>query len=61
MMYTFSFDPSARYMYFCAASFENAMSHAEPSPGVFFAMKTSFTNVPSGLKTWMRSFTRSQT
>ena len=32
--YTRSFLPSARKMYFCAGSFENAMSHTEPSPRV---------------------------
>ena len=48
-------------MYFCAASFEKAMSHTEPSPRVFGLMRISFTNLPSFVNTWMRSFTRSQT
>src|ERR1700686_3091138 len=48
-------------MYFCCGSLENAMSHAEPEPSVRFAMNASFTKVPSGLNTWIRSFTRSQT
>ena len=43
-------------MYFCAGSFENAMSHTEPSPRVFGLMIFSFTNLPSFLNTWMRSF-----
>ena len=37
------------------------MSQTDPSPSVFFATKTSFTKVPSGLNTWMRSLGRSQT
>jgi len=37
------------------------MSQAEPEPSVRLAMNPSFTKVPSGLNTWMRSFTRSQT
>src|SRR5476649_2242196 len=48
-------------MYFCCGSFENAMSHADPEPSVSLLKNASFTNVPSGLNTWMRSFTRSQT
>ena len=37
------------------------MSHTEPSPRVIFATCVSFTNLPSLVKTWMRSFGRSQT
>ena len=32
------------------------MSHTEPSPSVFFDDHASFTNLPSGVNTWMRSF-----
>jgi hypothetical protein len=48
-------------MYFCAASSEKAMSQMLPSPSVRGAICFSFTNFPSFVKTWMRSFGRSQT
>ncbi len=32
------------------------MSQTDPLPNVSFAMKASFTNVPSFRNTWMRSF-----
>src|ERR1035437_7146347 len=48
-------------MYFWPLSFENAMSHTEPSPSVFGAMIFSFTNDPSFLNSWILSLARSQT
>src|ERR1041384_396483 len=61
MTWIFWFDPSATYRYFCWGSFDNAISNVDPSTSVFFSTTTSFTNVPSVLNTWMRSFVRSQT
>src|SRR5262245_61442723 len=49
------------YKYFCCGSFENATSQIAPSPPVFFAMNTSFTNLPALVNTCSRLFTRSQT
>ena len=37
------------------------MSHTEPSARVSFATQTSFTNLPSLVKIWTRSFGRSHT
>src|SRR4051812_22133209 len=48
-------------MYFCCGSFEKAISQTEPAAFVFFATNISFTYVPSGGKTWLRSLTRSDT
>src|SRR6266853_1683189 len=48
-------------MYFCCGSLEKAISQTDPAASVFFSWNTSFTKVPSVLKTWMRLLTRSQT
>src|SRR6516165_9098185 len=48
-------------MYFCCGSLEKAISQVEPSPSVRLLTHPSLRNLPSGVKTWMRSFTRSHT